>query len=95
MIELHQRSDRTIFVAMFKAQVVAPTLAALLVNLDQEDRLGLQALEVRSPPSRRARLGHLSGHAHPFHLWLRDRPSLPSVQAHPSHLEGPEGLAPP
>ena len=30
-------------VALFKAQVVAPTLAAQLVNLDQEDRLVLQA----------------------------------------------------
>ena len=44
--------------ALFKAQVVAPTLAVPLVNLDQEDRLVLQALEVPSPPSRRARLGH-------------------------------------
>ena len=32
---------------------------ALLVNLDQEDQLVLQALEVPSPPSRRVRLGHL------------------------------------
>jgi hypothetical protein len=47
-------------VAVFKAQVVvAPTLAALLVNLDQGDRLVLQAPEVPSPPSRRARLGRL------------------------------------
>ena len=46
-------------VAVFKAQVVAPTLAALLVNLDQEDQLALQALELPSPPSRRVRLGHL------------------------------------
>jgi hypothetical protein len=44
---------------VFKAQVVAPTLAALLVNLEQEDLLVLQALEVPSPPSRRARLRHL------------------------------------
>ena len=43
-------------VAVFKAQVVAPTLAALLVNLDQEDRLVLQALQV---PSRHDRPGRL------------------------------------
>ena len=43
-------------VAVFKAQVVAPTLAALLVNLDQEDRLFLQALRV---PSRHDRPGRL------------------------------------
>jgi hypothetical protein len=43
-------------VAVFKAQAVAPTLAALLVNLDQEDRLFLQALRV---PSRHDRPGRL------------------------------------
>ena len=43
-------------VAVFKAQVVAPTFAALLVNLDQEDRLVLQALQV---PSRHDRPGRL------------------------------------
>ena len=67
-------------VAVFKAQVVAPTLAALLVNLDQEDRLVLQV------PSRHDRPGRLWRQAHPFLLWVRAHPSLPSIRAHPYHL---------
>ena len=46
-------------VALFKVQVEAPTLAVLLVNLDQEDRLVLQALEVRALLSRHVRPGRL------------------------------------
>ena len=70
-------------VAVFKAQVVAPTLAALLVNLDQEDRLVLQALQV---PSRHDRPGRLWRPAHPFLLWVRAHPFHPSIRAHHYHL---------
>jgi hypothetical protein len=42
-----------------KAQAVAPTLAALLVNLDQEDRLVPQAREVRVLLCRHVRPGRL------------------------------------